>query len=181
MRRTILKGAAGLAAAALLCAAPADAAGCWRPEGAVAAKVRDLQSRLMVATLRCRAIGADIEGAYGNFVRSNREAIQSANRVLKAQFATGDKIGERAYDSFATALANQYGGDPTTDDLCRGFAAAAEDAAAAGGDVARLLAVAERLGPPPPLPGGECPVGFIAAMKAAIDGPGTALASREEH
>src|SRR5438067_8364656 len=69
MRSTILKGAAGLAAAALLCAAPANAGGCWRPEGAVAAKVRDLHSRLMVATLRCRAIGADIEGAYGNFVR----------------------------------------------------------------------------------------------------------------
>ena len=172
-----MKGAAALAAAALLFAAPAQAAGCWKPEGAAAAKLRDLQSRLMVATLRCRAIGADIEASYGNFVRSNRQTIQAANDLLKAQFATGDKVGERAYDSFATALANQYGGDPTTQELCHGFAAAAEDAAAAGGDLARLLDVADRLGPPPSLPGGQCRVSFAAIMHAAVDGP--AMASTE--
>src|SRR5438067_1922942 len=114
MRHPISKAAAGVAAAALLIAAPANAATCWKPEGAAAAKLRDLQSRLMVATLRCRAIGADIEASYSNFVRSNRQTIKAANDLLKAQFATGDKAGERAYDSFATALANQYGGDPTT-------------------------------------------------------------------
>jgi hypothetical protein len=169
MRNRLSKTAAALAAAALSCAAPANAAGCWKPDGAAAAKVRDLQSRLMVATLRCRAIGADIEASYGNFVRSNRETIQTANALLKAQFATGDRVGERAYDSFATALANQYGGDRTTEDLCRGFAAAAEDAASAGGDLGKLLGVAERLGPPPALPGGECATGFAALMHAAVD------------
>jgi hypothetical protein len=168
--RTFTKGAAGLvAAASLLASVPAAAAGCWKAEGATAAKVRDLQSRLMVATLRCRAIGADIEGSYSSFVRSNREAIQAANAVLKAQFATGDRLGERAYDSFATALANQYGADATTPELCQAAAAAAEDAAAAGGDVARLLAVADRLGPPPPLPGGPCEAGFASAMHAVVD------------
>ncbi|MBV9930314.1 MAG: hypothetical protein JO013_05160 [Alphaproteobacteria bacterium] len=170
MRKPILKGAAGLAAAALLLATPATAAGCWKTEGAAAAKVRDLQSRLMVATLRCRAIGADIEASYGAFVRNNRETIQAANALLKAQFATGDKVGERAYDSFATALANQYGADATTPELCRDAAAAAEDAAAAGGELARLLAVADRLGPPPALPGGPCQaVSFASAMHAAVD------------
>jgi hypothetical protein len=39
--------------------------------------------------------------------------------------------------------------------LCHGFATAAEDAAAAGGDLAALLTVADRLGPPPALPGGN--------------------------
>lgn len=168
MRTRIVKGAAGLAAAALLAATPASAASCWRPEGAAAAKVRDLQSRLMVATLRCRAIGTDIEPSYGAFVRSNRPAIQAANDLLKAQFATGDQIGERAYDSFATLLANQYGADPTTPEICRSVAAAAEEAAAAGGELGKLLALADRLGPPPALPGGPCPVGFTATMHAAL-------------
>lgn len=167
--RTIMKGAAGLAAAALLFTAPVHAAGCWKPEGTAAAKVRDLQSRLMVATLRCRAIGADIEASYGNFVRSNRQTIQTANAVLKAQFATGDKAGERAYDSFATRLANQYGGDSTTPDICQGAAAAAEEAASAGGELSKLLALADRLGPPPALPGGECPVSLSTALHAAVD------------
>src|SRR4051812_21306337 len=178
MRHHVLKTAAGVAAGALLFAAPASAESCWKPEGAAAAKLRDLQSRLMVATLRCRAIGADIEASYGHFVRSNRQTIQAANDLLKAQFATGDKVGERAYDSFATALANQYGGDPTTEGLCRGFAAAAEDAAAAGGDLAALRAVADRLGPPPALPGGHCPVSFAAMMHGAVDGPAMASAER---
>jgi hypothetical protein len=181
MRNPVLKGAAGLAAAAVLFAVPANAAGCWKPEGAAAAKLRDLQSRLMVATLRCRAIGADIEASYGNFVRNNRQTIQSANGILKAQFATGDKLGERAYDSFATALANQYGGGATTPEICAGTAAAAEDAAAAGGELDKLLAVADRLGPPPPLPGGECPISFAATIKAAIaDAPMAPVAS-EQH
>jgi hypothetical protein len=167
--RNLTKGAAGLAAAAMLLTAPAHAAGCWKAEGAAAAKVRDLQSRLMVATLRCRAIGADIEASYGNFVRSNRETIQAANAILKAQFATGDRVGERAYDSFATSLANQYGGDATTPEICQGAAAAADEAAAAGGELGKLLALADRLGPPPALPGGECPVSFASAMHAAVD------------
>lgn len=193
MRNQVLKGAAGLAAAALLLTSPAHAAGCWKPEGAAAAKVRDLQSRLMVATLRCRAIGADIEGSYGAFVRSNRGTIQAANAVLKAQFATGEKTGdkaadkaaERAYDSFATSLANQYGGDATTPETCAGAAAAADDAAAAGGELPRLLAVADRLGPPPPLPGGECQISFAATIKAAIadapTAPQPAPVPSEEH
>jgi hypothetical protein len=176
--RTILKGAAGLAAAALLAAAPAQSAGCWKAEGAAAAKVRDLQSRLMVATLRCRAIGADIESSYSAFVRSNRATIQAANGILKAQFATGDLVGERAYDSFATALANQYGADPTTPETCRDAAAAADEAAAAGGELGKLLALSERLGPPTPLPGGECPVSFAALMHAAVDEPAMAAAER---
>ena len=167
--RNLTKYAAGVTAAALLATAPAQASGCWKPESTAAAKVRDLQSRLMVATLRCRAIGADIEGSYGAFVRGNRDTLQAANALLKAQFATGDRAGERAYDSFATALANQYGGDATNEHLCRGFAAAADDAAAAAGDLGKLLAIAESLGPPPPLPGGECPVTFAALMHAAVD------------
>ena len=172
MRSNLIHRAAGLAAAALLSTVPAQAAACWKPEGAAAAKLRDLQSRLMVATLRCRAIGADIEASYGDFVRGNRDTLQAANAILKAQFATGDKVGERAYDSFATALANQYGGDATTPEICAGAAAAAEDAAAAGGELARLLAIADRLGPPPALPGGTCqPVAFASAMHAVVDEP----------
>ena len=79
-----------------------------------AAKVRDLQSRLMVATLRCQAMGVDVAGAYNRFVAANRATLQGANGVLMAQFRAGS--GARAqvhYDRFATALANIYGDDAT--------------------------------------------------------------------
>ena len=40
---------------------PAQAGeGCWNPTQVAAAKVRDLQSRLMVATLRCSAMGVNV-------------------------------------------------------------------------------------------------------------------------
>ena len=55
--------------------------------------------------------------------------------------------GETHYDRFATALANAYGDDAT-------------DA-----DIRRLVALAERRGAAPLLPGGQCPVTF-AAMSA---------------
>jgi hypothetical protein len=162
MDKILLKAALGLAAAALLAAQPAEAAmGCWAPESAAAAKVRDFQSRLMVATLRCRAIGVDVLTAYNDFVRENRSTLQAANGVIRAQFASGyGTEGETAYDHFTTALANGYGADATNDTVCDETAAAAQEAAAAAGDVTKLLALADRVGPAPQLPGGECPITF---------------------
>jgi hypothetical protein len=164
MTGPMLKGALGLAAAALAFAQPARAAmACWGHQEAAAAKIRDLQSRLMVATMRCRAMGLDVLPAYNAFVRVNRSTLQAANGVIKAQFASGyGEAGETFYDRFTTALANEYGDDPTSGAICGETEAAAEEAVAAEGDIARLLALAERMGPPPALPGGECPITFSA-------------------
>jgi hypothetical protein len=149
-------------AAVMTCAAvtPASAA-CWDQQQAAAAKVRDLQSRLMVATLRCQAMGYDVSPAYNQFVRANRDTIQAANGLIKAQFATMNGAGgERAYDSFTTALANAYGGAATNAGICQETEAAEQEGATASGDVSLLLALADRLGPPPQLPGGACPMTF---------------------
>jgi hypothetical protein len=162
MKNHALKGALGLAAASLLFVQPARAdMGCWGPKQAAAAKVRDLQSRLMVATMRCRAMGVDVLAAYNDFVRTNRTTIQDANGVIKAQFVEGHgSDGMNQYDHFTTALANEYGDDPTDGAVCEETAVVAEEAAAAQGDVMTLLALAERMGPAPSLPGGECPIEF---------------------
>ena len=154
------------AAAVMLCAAmPAQAAmGCWNSTQVAAAKVRDLQSRLMVATLRCQAMGADVTPAYNRFVRANRATIQGANAVLLAQFRTG--YGSQAqthYDRFATALANIYGADATDDAVCADTAALAEEAAAANGDISLLVAIEDRFGFSSELPGGQCSISFASA------------------
>lgn len=73
--------------------------------------------------------------------------------------------GETHYDRFATALANAYGDDATDAEICAETAFVAEEAASAGGDIRRLVALAERPGAAPLLPGGQCPVTF-AAMSA---------------
>jgi hypothetical protein len=160
-------GRLGAAAALMLCVSmPAHAVmGCWNPTQVAAAKVRDLQSRLMVATLRCQSAGADVTQAYNRFVRANRETIQGANQVLLAQFRTGfgASQGETQYDHFATALANGYGGDATDADICAETAAVADEAAAANGDIAQLVAIEDRFGFASDLPGGQCGITFASA------------------
>ncbi|HYG48431.1 MAG TPA: hypothetical protein VD846_10890 [Allosphingosinicella sp.] len=164
MRNRALRGALGLAAAALVHAQPAAAAmSCWNEHETAAAKIRDLQSRLMVATLRCRAMGIDVLTAYNDFVRINRSTLQEANGVIKAQFDRGyGRDGQRFYDSFTTAMANQYGADETSGQVCEDTAAIASEAVAADGDVARLVELADRTGGSPDLPGGICPVTLTA-------------------
>jgi hypothetical protein len=155
------------AASAMLCVSmPANAMmGCWNPTQVAAAKVRDLQSRLMVATLRCQALGADVTPAYNRFVRANRETIQGANAVLLAQFRSGfgGSQGETQYDRFATALANVYGGDSTDAGVCAETASLADEAAAAAGDIGRLVAIEDRFGFASDLPGGQCGITFASA------------------
>ena len=154
------------AVAVAVCAAmPAQAAmGCWNETQMAAAKVRDLQSRLMVASLRCAAMGVDVTAAYNRFVVANRATIQGANGVIMAQFRTG--YGSQAqlhYDRFATALANEYGDDSTDPTVCADTAALADEAAAAAGDIRALVALDDRLGAAPPVPGGRCPFTFASA------------------
>jgi hypothetical protein len=182
MDRYALKAALAVStAAAMLAAQPAEAAmGCWNQQQAAAAKVRDLQSRLMVATLRCQAMGVSVLAPYNDFVRQNRDTLQAANGVIKAQFdAFYGKDGAAGYDHFATGLANRYGGDATNDQICGDTAAAAQEAADAAGDIGKLLDIADRFGPAPELPGGECAISFTVAMGHALSAASDSPPARE--
>jgi hypothetical protein len=144
MRGQSRKGGLFVAAAILLSmSVTANAtAGCWNDTQLAAAKVRDLQSRLMVASLRCQAMGVNVIASYNNFVQANRETIQGANAVIMAQFQSGfGSDAQTHYDRFATALANLYGDDATSRDICEDTAAIAEDAASANGDIRQLVAI----------------------------------------
>lgn len=161
IRRALIAGAA----LSLCVSAPAQAVmGCWNETQVAAAKVRDLQSRLMVATLRCSAMGLNVAPAYNRFVNANRTTIQSANGVILAQFRAG--VGAAAqvhYDRFATALANIYGDDATNQNVCAETAMLADEAANAGGDIHQLVSIADRFGQTPELPGGRCTISFAAS------------------
>ncbi|HEX8655787.1 MAG TPA: hypothetical protein VF693_11260 [Allosphingosinicella sp.] len=158
-------------AAALMAleAVPAHATmSCWNESQVAAAQVRDLQSRLMVDALRCRAYGIDILGAYNEFVRTNRATLQAANAVIMAQFSRGFGSGAQTeYDRFATSLANAYGADRTTGESCAEAASVAAEAVAANGDIERLVEIEQRFGPAPAVPGGQCPISFETA--SALD------------
>jgi len=158
-----------LAALAVAGAVPAQAVpSCWSEAAMDAAKVRDLQSRLMVATLRCQGAGFDVTGAYNRFVVANRSTLQGVNAVLMTQFRSGFGDGAQLeYDRYATALANAYGGDRTDRSVCANAARLAEEAAAAAGSVARLVALHSRVGLPPPAPGAACTAPAIEPSPAS--------------
>jgi hypothetical protein len=159
-----LKGALLCSLATLAAAQPAHAAmSCWDQKATSAAKLRDLQSRLMVATLRCRAMGIDVYGSYNGFVKANRTTIQSANDTLKQKFNTAyGKAGQTHYDRFTTALANAYGGDATNNRICDETRDVAKEAARANGNFERLVAIQDRFGEEQRLPGGTCRDSFAA-------------------
>lgn len=162
--RGLKRTRAAVVAGAMTICMPATALaqqGCWNQTQVAAAKVRDLQSRLMVATLRCSAMGVNVAEAYNRFLSANRETIRGANAVLMNQFESS--YGRQAqvhYDRFATALANIYGDDATSRSVCAETAVLAGEAAEAGGNIDMLVAIEDRLGFVSALPGGQCTVSF---------------------
>ena len=165
--------AAGFGLAAMLAAMPLRAADvrtadCWTEAQAAAAHVRDLQSKLMVATMQCHAIGVDIAPAYNAFVRTNRAGLESVNGAIKARFAgLFGGTAQTHYDRFTTSLANAYGGDRIDPVVCRAMRASAGEAEAIGGDPVKLFELAGRMGVSPRLPGGRCPAAMPVVTLAS--------------
>lgn len=146
------------AATAVLSAVSPANAGCWSADHASAARVRDLQTFLMVETLRCQAMGFNISADYNAFVRGNRGAIGAANDRIKAFFigSAGPVYGQTAYDRFTTSLANAYGAGKTNADSCEGARSVAAEAALMANSREGLEMIADRQGLNPALPGGRC-------------------------
>lgn len=155
-----------IAAAAMLgvLAAPAQAA-CWDEQETTAAMVRELQTALMVAALRCRVVGHDMLGDYNAFVAENCTAIAAMNDRLKARFrrAHGAVEGQRQYDRFTTSLANAHGAGKSSEADCGGMAALAREARMQRGSTEGLRLLAERQGLDPALAGGACRVEIASA------------------
>lgn len=109
MNRKLACHAASVALAALVAAgvpsvaAAKDVATCVSSDEAAALRLRDLQSRLMVAALSCNQ-----QVAYNTFVEKFRPSLTSAGQQIVAYFKrTGG--GEPALNRHLTQLANAAG------------------------------------------------------------------------
>ena len=154
-------------AVAMLAGAPAGAA-CWSPEQTAAARIRDLQSQLMVSTLKCQVIHIDLTKEYNAFVGGNRTVIGAINTRLKTYFIRGEGPvgGQAAYDRFTTSLANGYGAARTNNATCEEARALATEASMMANSEEGLLLLADRAGIAPRLPGGRCSEqGIVTAAK----------------
>ena len=162
-----------IVAGAIACS-PAQAA-CWAGNEASAVRVRELQTMLMVTTLRCRAAGIDIGGEYNGFVRAAVDNIEIANLRIKQHIAA--EGGTQAdYDRLATTLANSYGAEVTSPGVCAEAADVAHTIAQTPTELPRLaeLHVFPRL-----LPGGTCSASPPVIVMAAAPPPQPAMLPAE--
>jgi hypothetical protein len=145
-------------AATAIVAAPAHAT-CWRADEVAAAKVRDLDTMLMVSSLRCRLQDSAMVARYNAFVTKNRVPLTEANVVLRARFAglVGKAAALNAYDKYITRVANRYGAG--ADGLsCADFASLTDAALSEVPNLGALTALAERAGTQPVMDDAACPV-----------------------
>ena len=138
---SIIKSAIAAAAMAAVPVTSAQAA-CWGETAINAAKVRDMETMLMVSALRCRSANPNILPAYNAFIRSSRVALTQVNDTLRRQFA--DQGGLNGYDRYVTSIANRYGAGAeglSCDDMASILSAAQSERGSLAG-LARLATVA---------------------------------------
>lgn len=151
------KGLTRFAAVLAILAVPAGAvqAQCWTEASVTAAKIRDMETMLMVASLRCRSGNPRMLSAYNAFIRQSRPALTQVNDQLRTHFAPAG--GLNAYDRYVTSIANRYGAGAEGLD-CGDFASILSAASAEGGSYAGLARLADAANVDPVLSGGRCSV-----------------------
>lgn len=153
--------------AATVPVAPAQAA-CWTADQVSAAKVRDLDTMLMVASLRCRHTNVAVLTSYNAYVVRHRKPLVQVNDVLRNHYAGGDKkAAMMAYDNYVTKIANRYGAG--AEGLgCDDMQSIVEALSAEQPQIEALIAVAERAGVKPYIDAEQCERPFGgAAMTTA--------------
>ena len=153
MKKAVLRVAA-IAAAIALPATSAQAQ-CWSEAAVTAAKIRDMETMLMVASLRCRRHSNRMLADYNHFVRQSRAALVRVNEELRLHFAPAG--GLNAYDSYVTAIANRYGAG-AEGLTCEDMASILSAANAEGGSFQGLARLASDAGVEPVLGGRRCPM-----------------------
>lgn len=87
-------------------AATPVAAACWEAEEYEAARMRDLQTVLMVSALKCGRADPEMPLAYNKWVgRAKAKLLAGEQKLLTHFVREGD---QSKYDKFTTALANRY-------------------------------------------------------------------------
>ena len=146
-----------------LASTPVNAA-CWTQNEVAAAKVRDLDTMLMVSGLRCRFKSTALLDTYNAMVVRHRRPLSEANARLQGHFATVIG-GATALDRYITRVANRYGADAESL-TCESLHSIAVAAMAEEPTLDALIALAERAAVVPVLPEGGCtPPVQIAALK----------------
>lgn len=106
---SVLRKAALAAVVTAMSVQPAQA--CWTNAAEDAAKIKHLNTMLMVTALRCRNTSDNFLPQYNRFVTKHNALIGSQNNLLKTHLAKthGARGAEGALDRLSIGYANNYG------------------------------------------------------------------------
>lgn len=140
---SFFKKAALAAVVAALTVQPAQA--CWSSASQDAAKIKHLNTMLMVTALRCRNTADNFLPQYNRFVTQHNALIGSQNNVLKAHLSQTYGAGGamNALDKMSIGFANSYGTGHKRMN-CRELKQLASDLSTTQHGVATMVAVADR-------------------------------------
>ena len=119
---------------------------CWYPDEIQAAQLTELETRLMVDTLKCRRQMPWLEEDYNAFEERNGEFLKTQYPIVIGRFMREDDGSpggwRNSYDRYRTLTANLYSGAAATPEpgRCARAASLARVAERASGEELRLLA-----------------------------------------
>jgi hypothetical protein len=154
---SILRKAALAAVVAALTVQPAQA--CWTNASQDAAKIKHLNTMLMVTALRCRNTPDNFLPQYNRFVTKHNALIGSQNNVLKSHLAQTYGAGGavNALDKMSIGFANSYGNGHKRMG-CRELKQLATDLSTQPHGVATMAAIADQSVDAKSWVGQACPV-----------------------
>ncbi len=140
-------------------ATPAD---CWSPDEVAAVRIRNLQSMLLVESLKCRDTVPDTVAAYNDFVTKKRALLLTNKYRVQDHFIKnyGAAAGSVASNNYETRAGNHNSSPKITPERCRSVAAYSRLAANASED--DLPALADALARSNPI--ADCPVAPTAMV-----------------
>lgn len=152
----ILRKTALIAVVAAITVQPAQA--CWTNAANDAAKIKHLNTMLMVTALRCRNTSDNFLPQYNRFVSKHNALIGSQNNLLKSHLAKthGARGAEGALDRLSIGFANSYGmGHKKLG--CRDLKQLAASLSTSNHGVATMALEADKAVDHRSLPGARCP------------------------
>lgn len=151
-----------VAALALVATGTAHASACWDAPSIGAARISELETMLMVTSLRCRAKGFDFHESYERFADTYKDAFGAAQTALRTHFgASGSEEGRRAYDSYLIGVANFYGIGKTDADTCHAFEAVNKELGGVAAKPGLIPLMAMEMVRDPQIAGTRCPAALV--------------------
>ena len=154
---SLLRKAALAAVATALSVQPAQA--CWSSAAQDAAKIKHLNTMLMVTALRCRNTADNFLPQYNRFVAKHNALIGSQNNVLRGYLSQnyGARGAEGALDRMSIGFANSYGTGHRAMN-CSDLKQLASDLSTQQHGAATMAAAADRVVSGQSWSGASCPV-----------------------